>query len=201
LKNQLIQSSGPLAIDSSANGLELEFGEHKFKTERNELDLQTNRFLIKSADNQIQFDISADELTTSASGPLMRQALGGHKMAEKLETSVVQGPLNNDLRIESRTGSVLTTAEKEIIIESPAGDQDISSYGDIGLRSQLIRFETKKIDIRGLPHSNENSKNGANVHIGHQVCTCANNGRVFSAPANQACTSDELCSTQAAGDF
>lgn len=98
LITQLVHATGSQLDIETANYLRVQNDEQMIELADNEMNVQAKRFVVKAADNQIVFDVDSDQLATVASGPLVRQALGGHKLADHLDTSTIQGSLNQDLR-------------------------------------------------------------------------------------------------------
>lgn len=121
LRSQLIQatSSGhALDIESPLSGLSITSdSQHdgletaiKFTQER--LEVQSPRFVVRTTgrtsngngfadrrENNILFEVSPDQVTTSSKGSkFVAPTLGGQRISESLETSLIEGDLNLNLR-------------------------------------------------------------------------------------------------------
>lgn len=122
VKAQLIQATGsgsPLIIESNAAGFSLRGPKDQdgksaaeLTLANNKLEVQTNSFVVKSRTpddeaftsneekNNVLFEVSPDQVTTTTSSmsKFIAPTLGGLRIAETLESSLIEGDLNHNLR-------------------------------------------------------------------------------------------------------
>ncbi|CAG2121723.1 unnamed protein product, partial [Medioppia subpectinata] len=167
------------------------------------LEVQSNSFQIRSTNpmdlddnvDDILFNVEPQELTLHAK-EFLRPALGGHNINTSLETKSIRGDLYHDLRLESRTQSVLIEADKDIHLESRGGDIMSQSYDNTILTAnEAIRMQTKRLEFRNLPLFDKTADE-INAKDSYQLCICES-GQLFAVRPDSVCKADaHWCSVQ-----
>ncbi|KOB52008.1 Uncharacterized protein OBRU01_26694, partial [Operophtera brumata] len=168
---------------------------------RDNIQFSGRTFDVRDSHGDNVFRASRDEVRVFAE-TFAVEGVGGITVKSAIQAPLVRAPPASDLQLESLTRTLSLRAPKSIVLESRAGNIDVTAHGHIDLKSTAgaVKIEASDIIIGNLKEAvaAEPDRTQKNLRIKkvYQLCVCAS-GKLFLAAPEAPCVASvddvEIC--------